>query len=182
MYSLQLLSYILGFICWAGGFLYLLENQGDPFHDYENARDKGSFRFGDVIWFLIITASTVGYGDYFPVTDLGKIFGVFYLGSRFLNCFFPTKHHLSFSCGRGIRQLHPRNCGAPWKSAKVCWKICGKSLRQIKIVMIMRIVKLFGQLYTICKAEFSPKQEKQTFLAASTWVCIVLQPSGKSQS
>ena len=51
----------------------MLENQGDPFHDYTNAREKGEFRFADILWYLIITASTIGYGDYFPVTDLGKI-------------------------------------------------------------------------------------------------------------
>jgi hypothetical protein len=91
----------VGFICWSGGFLFLLENQGDPFHHYENAREKGSFRFGDNIWFLIITASTVGYGDFFPITDLGKIFGVFYLGSKLENILLQTvfsSHFLSSSC------------------------------------------------------------------------------------
>ena len=75
---------------WSGGFIYLLENQGDPFHDYTNARDYGEFRFADILWYLIITASTIGYGDYFPVTDLGKIFAIFYISSklkRFLTCF-----------------------------------------------------------------------------------------------
>jgi potassium large conductance calcium-activated channel subfamily M alpha protein 1 len=31
------------------------------------------------LWYLVITASTVGYGDFFPLTDLGKVFGIFYL-------------------------------------------------------------------------------------------------------
>ena len=68
---------------WSGGFIYLLENQGDFFHDYTNAREYGEFRFADILWYLIITASTIGYGDYFPVTDLGKIFGIFYISSKF---------------------------------------------------------------------------------------------------
>ena len=68
----------------------MLENQGDPFHDYTNARDYGEFRFADILWYLIITASTIGYGDYFPVTDLGKIFAIFYISSKlkkFVTCF-----------------------------------------------------------------------------------------------
>ena len=68
----------------------MLENQGDPFHNYTNARDYGVFRFADILWYLIITASTIGYGDYFPVTDLGKIFAIFYISSklkRLLTCF-----------------------------------------------------------------------------------------------
>ena len=78
----QLISQIVGFLLWAAGFIYLLENQGDPFHHYENARPAGEFRYVDAIWFLLITASTVGYGDFFPVTDLGKIFGIFYLARK----------------------------------------------------------------------------------------------------
>ena len=68
----------------------MLENQGDPFHNYTNAREYGEFRFADILWYLIITASTIGYGDYFPVTDLGKIFAIFYISSklkRFVTCF-----------------------------------------------------------------------------------------------
>jgi len=30
---------------------------------------------GDAIWYTIVTMSTVGYGDQFPVTELGRSFG-----------------------------------------------------------------------------------------------------------
>ena len=36
----QLLSMIFGFILWAGGAIQLLENMGDFWHQYENAREK----------------------------------------------------------------------------------------------------------------------------------------------
>lgn len=31
---------------------------------------------GDAIWYTIVTMSTVGYGDQYPVTQLGRLFGV----------------------------------------------------------------------------------------------------------
>ena len=31
---------------------------------------------GDALWYVIVTMSTVGYGDHYPVTELGRSFGV----------------------------------------------------------------------------------------------------------
>ena len=78
----QLATKIIGILLAGAGIVYLLENQGDPFHDYRNARKPGEMRFGDSVWFLMITASTVGYGDYFPVTDLGKVIVLLFISCK----------------------------------------------------------------------------------------------------
>lgn len=37
------------------------------------------WRFLDALYFTITTLTTVGYGDFSPKTDIGKIFTIFYL-------------------------------------------------------------------------------------------------------
>ena len=34
---------------------------------------------GDALWYVVVTMSTVGYGDRFPVTGVGRVFGTFVL-------------------------------------------------------------------------------------------------------
>jgi len=77
----QLLSYIIGGLMWFAGLLYLLENSGDPWREFsaENWAEPGSFDYLDAIWFLMVTCSTVGYGDVSPKTVLGKIAVMFFL-------------------------------------------------------------------------------------------------------
>ena len=52
------------------------------------------FRYWDTVYWLIITASTIGYGDYFPTTDLAKIFMIFYLSGHFMKniVYIPRKY------------------------------------------------------------------------------------------
>jgi potassium large conductance calcium-activated channel subfamily M alpha protein 1 len=49
----QLMSVIIGAIFWAAGFILLLENSGDPWHNHENAREKVGGRQGKPCMCLI---------------------------------------------------------------------------------------------------------------------------------
>lgn len=60
----------------AAGFVHLVENSGDPFHDWKNSQDLS---YWDCLYFLMVTMSTVGYGDIHCVTDIGRTFIVFFL-------------------------------------------------------------------------------------------------------
>ena len=51
---------------------------------------SGSFDYLDAIWFLMVTCSTVGYGDVSPKTVLGKVAVMFFLCSKF--------HFFRFTC------------------------------------------------------------------------------------
>ena len=37
------------------------------------------FRYIDAFYFSVTTLATIGYGDFAPVTDLGKVFTIFYI-------------------------------------------------------------------------------------------------------
>jgi hypothetical protein len=59
--------------------MYLKKWAHQLMREIVNLNSEHFSRYGDTLYFLIITASTVGYGDFFPVTDLGKLFMSLYL-------------------------------------------------------------------------------------------------------
>ncbi len=63
---------IVGFLLFFGFSMLLVS--------FEKLDESGSIKnLGDVMWYAIITLTTVGYGDYFPVTTGGKFISLFFV-------------------------------------------------------------------------------------------------------
>jgi Ion channel len=56
-------------IIFVGGFGVFLAEHG---HAGANIT-----QFGDAVWWAVVTLATVGYGDYYPVTAVGRIIAIF---------------------------------------------------------------------------------------------------------
>ncbi|OQV15482.1 Calcium-activated potassium channel slowpoke [Hypsibius exemplaris] len=74
----QLVSQFVSLWLTASGVIHLCENTGDGWNDYANAQH---LTFWECVYFLIVTMSTVGYGDIFCKTLFGRI-----LNSIFILC------------------------------------------------------------------------------------------------
>ena len=53
-----------------------MENSGDPFANFENVHQ---LTYWECVYFTLVTMSTVGYGDIFCTTVLGRLFMVFFI-------------------------------------------------------------------------------------------------------
>ncbi|XP_076172055.1 calcium-activated potassium channel slo isoform X38 [Ptiloglossa arizonensis] len=71
----QLVSIFISVWLTAAGIIHLLENSGDPF-EFKNPQQLS---YWTCVYFLIVTMSTVGYGDVYCHTILGRTFLVFFL-------------------------------------------------------------------------------------------------------
>jgi len=55
-------------IIFVGGFGVFLAEHGHP--------GANITQFGDALWWAVVTVATVGYGDYYPVTVVGRIIAI----------------------------------------------------------------------------------------------------------
>ncbi|XP_037639144.1 calcium-activated potassium channel subunit alpha-1a isoform X11 [Sebastes umbrosus] len=60
----------------AAGFIHLVENSGDPWENFQNSQPLS---YWECVYLLMVTMSTVGYGDVYAKTTLGRLFMVFFI-------------------------------------------------------------------------------------------------------
>ncbi|ENN80507.1 hypothetical protein YQE_03072, partial [Dendroctonus ponderosae] len=112
----QLVSIFISVWLTAAGIIHLLENSGDPL-DFDNPHP---LPYWTCVYFLIVTMSTVGYGDVFCHTVLGRTFLVFFLlvglvSSIVFTCFYNIISLLLERKGRAV--MSPRELTALlWKT------------------------------------------------------------------
>nr|AHY22054.1 truncated SLO-1 1c [Trichuris muris] len=72
----QLVSSFVSVSLTGAGLIHLLENSGDPFQNFENPQ---RITYWECVYFLLVTMSTVGYGDIYCKTTLARLFMVFFI-------------------------------------------------------------------------------------------------------
>jgi voltage-gated potassium channel len=69
---------------------------------FEHGQNARIETFGDAVWWAVVTATTVGYGDVSPVTSEGRTIAIclMLLGIGFVGIFTATISNLFFDQGR----------------------------------------------------------------------------------
>uniref|UniRef100_H2ZIB6 BK channel n=1 Tax=Ciona savignyi TaxID=51511 RepID=H2ZIB6_CIOSA len=72
----NLISIFLSIWLTGAGFIHLVENTGDPWLNFSNPQ---KITYWESVYLLMVTMSTVGYGDIAAKTTLGRFFMIFFI-------------------------------------------------------------------------------------------------------
>jgi len=104
---------------------------------------------GDAIWWVLVTMTTVGYGDRVPITTGGRVIGitVMFLGVALVSLFTATVSSIfvarQIKEGRGLEQIKLKNhlviCGWNFNGEQILNTLLKHSKKQSQIVLINQL-------------------------------------------
>ena len=123
-----------------GAFLVLL---------FEVQANEDFDSLGDAIWWVLVTMTTVGYGDRVPITTGGRVIGitVMFLGVALVSLFTATVSSIfvarQIKEGRGLEQIKLKNhlviCGWNFNGEQILNTLLKHSKKQSQIVLINQL-------------------------------------------
>lgn len=78
-------------------FFPKVENSGDPWDNFQNSQ---ALSYWECVYLLMVTMSTVGYGDVYAKTTLGRLFMVFFI----LGGLVKNTHLITYCCLKSFNQ------------------------------------------------------------------------------
>lgn len=111
---LAVLKFCALLVCFAGS-MFVVEVLGDfdSFYDIFLDTAMGSVSFYQMVYFVMVTVSTVGYGDYSPVTVLGRLFIIVFIvaGVAFFSIETGNIMNIMALTSSGKGKYHPKKKG-----------------------------------------------------------------------
>lgn len=137
----KLIIFVIIIVIFGGIFIFFVE-QGKVVGD----SDQMFSQFFDGLWWTVVTITTVGYGDKYPVTEIGKIFAIFLmfigvivtstLSGTIASIFVDRK----LKEGRGLQNITTRNhiiiCGWNNNAENILEGLMKLSKAEAEVVLI----------------------------------------------
>ncbi len=106
---------------------------------------------GDAIWWVLVTMTTVGYGDRVPITPGGRVVGiaVMFLGVALVSLFTATVSSIfvarQIKEGRGLEQIKSKNhliiCGWNFNGEQILTSLFKQGTKTPQIVLINQLTE-----------------------------------------
>ncbi|XP_074641051.1 calcium-activated potassium channel subunit alpha-1-like isoform X2 [Tubulanus polymorphus] len=170
----ELLSVFLSVWLVGSGIIHLIENRGDFWAAETHSQD---WSFFECVYFLLVTMSTVGYGDYSSNTYLGRLFSILFIISA-LGMFASFIPELASNITGGAEMFYKRarfNKNFGERHIVVCGHISVQTLKTFMKDLLHQDRVVDKHLKIVVLAGFTPHIELEAVMKRYKLNMVFLQ-------